>query len=103
MHVLCLKTHLEESIYINKPIQDYDEMSIVYGNDQANGSFVKTGSQSSRRLDASMKQQPTSLVIDLDNQTQTQGFNDFDEVVSSQPPINGTPTGSTSKAKEGKE
>ena len=47
-----------------------------------------------------MEQQPTSRIINLDGQAQ--GFNDFDEVAPSQPPINDTPTSSTSKSEKGK-
>ncbi|KAH7665753.1 Myb/SANT-like domain-containing protein [Dioscorea alata] len=74
---IYIQAHPGEEIYINKPIQDYDEMAIVCGNDQAMGSFARTGSQSSRSLGACMDQPPTSPVIDLDNQTQ--GFDDFDD------------------------
>ena len=75
-------------------------MAIVCGNDQATESFARTGSQDSRSLGARMEQQPTSPIIDLDNQTQ--GFNGFDDAAPSQSPMNDTPTSSTSKTNESK-
>ncbi|KAH7658062.1 hypothetical protein IHE45_17G062000 [Dioscorea alata] len=97
---IYIQAHPREEIYINKPIQDYDEIAIVCGNDQATGSFARTGSQSSRSLGARMDQPPTSPVIDLDNQTQ--GFDDFDDFAPSENPTNDTPTTATSTAKKGK-
>ncbi|KAH7691710.1 Myb/SANT-like domain-containing protein [Dioscorea alata] len=97
---IYIQAHPGEEIYINKPIQDYDEMAIVCGNDQATGSFARTGSQSSRSLGARMDQPPTSPVIDLDNQTQ--GFDDFDDFAPSDNPTNDTPTTATSTARKGK-
>ncbi|KAH7655487.1 hypothetical protein IHE45_18G014000 [Dioscorea alata] len=95
---IYIQVHPGEEIYINKPIQDYDEMAIVCGSDQATGSFARTGSQSSRSLGARMDQPPTSPVIDLDNQTQ--GFDDFDDFAPSDNPTNDTPTTATSMARK---
>ena len=96
--MFIIQAHPGEEIYINKPIQDYDEMAIVCGNDQATGSFARKGAQSSRSLGARMDQPPTSPVIDLDNQPQ--GFDDFDDYESSECPTNDTPTTATSTAKK---
>ncbi|KAJ0972135.1 hypothetical protein J5N97_020094 [Dioscorea zingiberensis] len=95
-----IQSHPGEEIYINKSIQDYQEMAIVCGNDQATGSFARAASQSSRSLEAQMEAPPTSPIINLCNQTQ--GLDDFDNVAPSQPPTTDTQTSSTSKAKEGK-
>ena len=66
---LSLKAHLGEEIYINKPIQDYEEMIIVCGNDQTSGTFARTSAQSSNSLGAQMEPLLTSPIINLDNQT----------------------------------
>lgn len=47
-----------------------------------------------------MDPSPTSLVFDLDNQTQE--FDDFDDIAPSQLPSSDTPTSSTSMAKVSK-
>ncbi|KAH7655942.1 hypothetical protein IHE45_18G045900 [Dioscorea alata] len=75
-------------------------MAIVCGNDQATGSFARSGAQSSRSLGAQMEPPPTSPVINLDNQTQ--GFDNFDDIAPTQPPNNDTPTSSTCMARDGK-
>ena len=87
-----------EEVYIKKSIQDYEEITIVYGNDQAIGSFVRTSLQNFRSLGARMEQSLTSSMVDLDDQTQ--GFNDFDDIALSQPFNNDASTSSTSKAFE---
>ena len=71
----------KEEIYINKPIQDNEEMSIICKNDQGTGSFVRIDAQSSRSLGAHME---PSLAINLDNKTF--GFDEFDDVAPTQPP-----------------
>lgn len=60
---------MAEELYVNKQIQDYQEMTIVCENDQVTGSLVKIGSQSFRSLGAHMEQSPTSATVGIDNQT----------------------------------
>ncbi|KAH7675715.1 SH2 domain-containing protein [Dioscorea alata] len=95
---IYIQAHPREEIYINRPIQDYKKMAIVCGNDQATGSFARSGTQSSGSLGAQMEPPPTSPVINLDNQTQ--GFDSFDDIAPTQPPNNDTPTSSTCMARE---
>lgn len=66
-------------------------MTIVCEMDQTMRSFVRTYAQSSRSLNACMDAPISSLIIDIDNQTE--GFDDFDDM---------TITSFTSKAKESK-
>ncbi|KAH7681805.1 hypothetical protein IHE45_05G080500 [Dioscorea alata] len=72
-------------------------MAIVCGNDQATGSFARTGSQSSRSLGVGMEMPSTPPTLDSDDQPQ--GLDDWD-FTQSQPPLAETPTTSTSKTKE---
>ncbi|XP_039144806.1 uncharacterized protein LOC120282119 [Dioscorea cayenensis subsp. rotundata] len=92
-----IQSHPNEAVYINKPIEDYEEMAIVCGNDQATGSFARTGSQSSRSLGVRMEMPSTPPTLDSDDQPQ--GLDDWD-FTQSQPPPAETPTTSTSKVKE---
>ncbi|KAH7676986.1 Myb/SANT-like domain-containing protein [Dioscorea alata] len=91
-----IQSHPSEAVYINKSIEDYEEMAIVCGNDQATGSFARTGSQSSRSLGVRMEMPSTPPM--LDSNEQPQGLDDWD-FTQSQPPSAETPTTSTSKTK----